>query len=70
MNTSSKKRLSINTKRKLFTCSYCSNTFNEIWVNRTQTIYCCNFCWGNNPIVARATNGRIFKSNIKRHTIL
>ena len=41
-------------------CNYCNNKSKDIWVNKKNTIKCCRYCWGNHPIVARATLGRPF----------
>lgn len=51
----------VQTKTKTnITCNYCNNKVKDIWVNKTNTIMCCRYCWGNHPIVARATLGMSF----------
>lgn len=48
-------------KTKTFiTCNYCNNKSKDVWVNKKNTIMCCRYCWGNHPIVARATLGLPF----------
>ena len=47
-------------------CNYCNNKSNDIWINKKNTIKCCRYCWGNHPIVARATSGRPFPLDITK----
>ena len=48
---------------KIFKCTFCNTKCNKIWTNKKETISCCIYCWGNNPLVARATEGNKFKHN-------
>lgn len=52
--------------KTLVKCNYCNNKSNDIWINKKSTIKCCRYCWGNHPIVARATLGRPFPLDITK----
>ena len=47
-----------------YKCNYCKKFYDEVWINQSQTICCCRRCWGNNPMVARATLGKPFYPQI------
>ena len=47
-----------------FKCNYCEKFYDEVWINKSQTLCCCRHCWGNNPIVARATLGKPFRPQL------
>ena len=48
---------------QIFICNYCENFNKQVWTNKKETISCCKNCWGNHPMVARATNGKPFHPN-------
>ena len=48
---------------QIFICNYCEDFKKEVWTNKKETISCCEHCWGNHPMVARATNGKHFHPN-------
>ena len=50
--SSSKKKIT------LFKCSFCKINSDDVWTTNNNSILCCKSCWGNNPIIARAMNGK------------
>ena len=60
MNIAKQENQKIN---QIFICNYCEDFKKEVWANKKETISCCEHCWGNHPMVARATNGKPFRSN-------
>lgn len=45
-------------------CNYCNAISKDVWISKNKSIACCRSCWGNHPIVARATLGKPFPLDI------
>ena len=72
MSTNSTKTHSLTTHILMGTvyykCNYCEKFYDEVWISKSRTTCCCRHCWGNNPIVARATLGKPFRPSINLFT--